>query len=545
MASRNTRPVSSPLRPGFHASMSAIAWPKSSSGAVVSTVTTAISAPVRACSSARRAVTRARVAGESTWAVSVTKPSGCGSGTAGAACETAASARSATSALRMVERGDDALHLPEVAAELGAQDGRPQALAARAMREQPAHDWQRPHDGLALGEHARVAVHGLVAREAQEVAEQHEEALERTQHERLERLRSSARVEEERPQPQELAARLVLALAAQRRGIGDEPGEGIGAGEHAVAAVDVVELHGEDIACPLEPVAVDDERHGEPAAPPAGDDGGERLEDLQRDRANDDRRVEVGAPGHPVPADGAPVEDEAHEPLAEGGGDLARVGDEGRLGPAVEHAPPDSGRARGGQACLTGHAALGSAARDAARRRGMDCAARAHAARTRVASRHRAGRARLVPRGGPRDRGARGVRDTSPSERGRGGRRGRARGLGWRPPGAARPVAFLLAPMLGRWALVVQSYGGSPARGVGKAGFREFGVASTIAFAVTLALGQAIGLVLLVVAALETIALRVVIYRCLGTLTPGALGATGAAVEAGVLLVLALLLGRG
>jgi cobalamin synthase len=112
-------------------------------------------------------------------------------------------------------------------------------------------------------------------------------------------------------------------------------------------------------------------------------------------------------------------------------------------------------------------------------------------------------------------------------------------------PAAARPVAFLLAPMLGRWALVVQSYGGSPARGVGKAGFREFGVASTIAFAVTLALGQAIGLVLLVVAALETIALRVVIYRCLGTLTPGALGATGAAVEAGVLLVLALLLGRG
>src|SRR5579883_3381469 len=112
-------------------------------------------------------------------------------------------------------------------------------------------------------------------------------------------------------------------------------------------------------------------------------------------------------------------------------------------------------------------------------------------------------------------------------------------------PAAARPVAFLLAPMLGRWALVVQSYGGSPVRGVGKAGFREFGVASTIAFAVTLALGQAIGLVLLVVAALETIALRVVIYRCLGTLTPGALGATGAAVEAGVLLVLALLLGRG
>lgn len=111
-------------------------------------------------------------------------------------------------------------------------------------------------------------------------------------------------------------------------------------------------------------------------------------------------------------------------------------------------------------------------------------------------------------------------------------------------PPAARPAAFLLAPMLGRWALVVQSYGGSPARSVGRAGFREFAVASTTAFAVTLALGQALGLVLLVVAALETVALRVVIYRRLGTLTPAALAATGAAVEAGVLLALALLLGR-
>jgi cobalamin synthase len=118
-------------------------------------------------------------------------------------------------------------------------------------------------------------------------------------------------------------------------------------------------------------------------------------------------------------------------------------------------------------------------------------------------------------------------------------------GAAYALPAAARPAAFLLAPMLGRWALVVQSYGGAPARGISEAGFREFGVASTTAFAVTLALGQAIGLVLLVVAALETVALRVVIYRRLGTLTPAALGTTGAAVEAGVLLALALLLGRG
>jgi|GEM_PF-1506578 len=112
-------------------------------------------------------------------------------------------------------------------------------------------------------------------------------------------------------------------------------------------------------------------------------------------------------------------------------------------------------------------------------------------------------------------------------------------------PAAARPAALLLAPMLGRWALVVQGYGGTPAPGVGRARFREFGVASTTAFAVTLALGQAIGLVLLVLAALETVAIRVVAYRRARALTITALAATSAAVEAGVLLALALLLGCG
>src|SRR5579885_1937921 len=49
-------------------------------------------------------------------------------------------------------------------------------------------------------------------------------------------------------------------------------------------------------------------------------------------------------------------------------------------------------------------------------------------------------------------------------------------------PAAARPAAFLLAPMLGRWALVVQSYGGVTARGAGGAGFPRFGVAADTDF---------------------------------------------------------------
>jgi hypothetical protein len=111
-------------------------------------------------------------------------------------------------------------------------------------------------------------------------------------------------------------------------------------------------------------------------------------------------------------------------------------------------------------------------------------------------------------------------------------------------PARALPAALVLATTLGCWALVVQCYGGTPARGLPRAGFREFAAASTTAFAVTLALGHAIGLTLLVLTALETIALRVVTYRRLGTLTPAALAATKAAVEASVLVALALLPGR-
>ena len=115
-------------------------------------------------------------------------------------------------------------------------------------------------------------------------------------------------------------------------------------------------------------------------------------------------------------------------------------------------------------------------------------------------------------------------------------------------PPPARASALLLAPMLGAWAVVVQCYGGSPthARGpatalVGRARFREFGTASVTALGVTLAVGEAVGLVLVVVAALITVGLRVHAHRRLGGLTGRLLAATREVVETGVLVTLGLL----
>jgi adenosylcobinamide-GDP ribazoletransferase len=115
-------------------------------------------------------------------------------------------------------------------------------------------------------------------------------------------------------------------------------------------------------------------------------------------------------------------------------------------------------------------------------------------------------------------------------------------------PPPARTTGLLVAPMLGRWAVVVQCYGGAPtqARGVaaalvGRARFREFAGASVVALGVTLAVGDAVGLLVALVAALTTVGLRVYAHHRLGGLTGRLLGATQALVETVVLLVLALL----
>ncbi len=115
-------------------------------------------------------------------------------------------------------------------------------------------------------------------------------------------------------------------------------------------------------------------------------------------------------------------------------------------------------------------------------------------------------------------------------------------------PPPARAPALVLAPMLGAWAITVQCYGGASrhARGpaaslVGHAGFREFGGASLFALGVTLTVADAIGLVVVLAAALTTVGLRVYLHHRLGGLTGRLLNATRELVETVVLLILALL----
>jgi len=115
-------------------------------------------------------------------------------------------------------------------------------------------------------------------------------------------------------------------------------------------------------------------------------------------------------------------------------------------------------------------------------------------------------------------------------------------------PPAGRATALCLAPMLGRWAMVVLCYGGTPqnARGpaaaqLGRARFREFGGASLVALGVTLSVADGVGLVLVLVAAVVTVLARVHLHRRLGGLTGRLVSAVGELVETVVLLALGVL----
>lgn len=117
-----------------------------------------------------------------------------------------------------------------------------------------------------------------------------------------------------------------------------------------------------------------------------------------------------------------------------------------------------------------------------------------------------------------------------------------------RIPDGARSVALVLAAMLGRWAVVVQCYGGTPvpraegpARIVGRARLREFGWASAVAFATTLAALDAVGLIVLLTATLTTVSVRVAAYRRAGGVRGPVLDVSLELVETAVLLVLAVL----
>jgi adenosylcobinamide-GDP ribazoletransferase len=115
-------------------------------------------------------------------------------------------------------------------------------------------------------------------------------------------------------------------------------------------------------------------------------------------------------------------------------------------------------------------------------------------------------------------------------------------------PAPARTTALLLAPMLGAWAVVVGCYGGAPIQAsgiaaalVGRARFREFAWASVTALGTTLAVGEPIGLVVVLAASLATVGARVCAYRRLGGLTEQLLAASRELVETVVLITLGVL----
>jgi cobalamin synthase len=114
-------------------------------------------------------------------------------------------------------------------------------------------------------------------------------------------------------------------------------------------------------------------------------------------------------------------------------------------------------------------------------------------------------------------------------------------------PAPALASALLLAAMLGRWAVVVLCYGGSPIAAAagdelpGRAGFGEFGWASLTAFAVTMSAFEAVGILLLLAAALVTLGIRVASHRRLGGVTARVVLAAGELVETTTLVLLAAL----
>jgi hypothetical protein len=113
-------------------------------------------------------------------------------------------------------------------------------------------------------------------------------------------------------------------------------------------------------------------------------------------------------------------------------------------------------------------------------------------------------------------------------------------------PLAVWTPALLLAPALGRWAVVVQCYGGRAAPGdreaslVGRARFREFGAASVSAIGGALVGLDALGLVAVVLSALATVAVRTLAYRRAAGLDRRWLERTETLVETIVLIVLAV-----
>jgi len=111
-----------------------------------------------------------------------------------------------------------------------------------------------------------------------------------------------------------------------------------------------------------------------------------------------------------------------------------------------------------------------------------------------------------------------------------------------------RLVALLFAPMLGRSAMVVMATGSRQARDDERLmrfsrelTFREFGIASTAAFALVFATTNFLGFLLVLVTGLATIALRVLLHWRLGGVDRDSLHATGEVVQLAVFGLMAVL----
>src|SRR5438046_2358120 len=254
------------------------------------------------------------------------------------------------------------------------------------------------------------------------MAQHHDEALRRLDHELLEGRRLAAGLQEEHAQAQQLAARLVLALAAQRRRVERQVGEQVRSREQPVLAPDVVQLHGEGVARAAQVLVVHHDGQREAALAPAGDERCQALEDRERHARHDQRRVDVRATRDPPVAGGA-----AGVATATGTGAPAAGGPAG--GPALV-----------GLAGARGARGLAAAA-EALLRRGDAVVV--------------LGRLRTTP--GPLGIAAAGAALAA-----------RAASAAILPP-PARTTALLLAPLLGAWAVVVECYGGVPTHASGTA----------------------------------------------------------------------------
>lgn len=113
--------------------------------------------------------------------------------------------------------------------------------------------------------------------------------------------------------------------------------------------------------------------------------------------------------------------------------------------------------------------------------------------------------------------------------------------------GPIRFAGLLLPPMIGRWAIVALARGARTAGATGEAvpfdgtiTSRELAIASLFGALVTLSVGGALGLLVLIVAGMATVGLRLYFDRRLGGVTGQTLDAGAEALEALVLIVFAL-----